>query len=148
MPDFLHIFLLLHTKLQIHLSHIKITFPCFDSLKFGTRIMLITAYISLTFWGILTKIEGSMYCDIAFFINFHRTYQMHHQCYGSKNFPNTIVLLKADYFKEFSNWNKVDKLVINSMSGCNYKNYKLNNNNYKLKNSLAWKQCFLILRTF
>ena len=29
-----------------------------------------------------------------------------------------------------------------------FKNYKLNNNNYKLKNSLAWKQCFLILITF
>ena len=54
-----------------------------------------------------------------------------------KNFPNTIVLLKVDCFKGFSNRSKVDKLVINSMSGCNYKNYKLNTNNYKLKNCLA-----------
>ena len=54
-----------------------------------------------------------------------------------KIFPNTIVLLKVDRFKGFSNRSKVVKLVINSMSGCNYKNYKLNNNNYKLKNSLA-----------
>ena len=54
-----------------------------------------------------------------------------------KIFPNTIVLLKVYCFKGFSNWSNVDKLVINSMNGCNYKNYKLNNNNYKLKNSLA-----------
>ena len=54
-----------------------------------------------------------------------------------KIFPNTIVLLKVDRFKGFLNRSKVDKLVINSMSGCNYKNYKLNINNYKLKNSLA-----------
>ena len=53
-----------------------------------------------------------------------------------KIFPNTIVLLKVDCFKGFLNQSNVDKLVINSMSGCNYKNYKLNNNNYKLKNSL------------
>ena len=61
-----------------------------------------------------------------------------------KIFLNTIVLLKVDNFKGFSNQSNVDKLVINSMSGCNYKNYKLNNNNYKLKNSLARKHCFLI----
>ena len=54
-----------------------------------------------------------------------------------KFFPNTIVLLKVDHFKGFSNCSNDDKLVINSMSGCNYKNYKLNNNNYKLKNSLT-----------
>ena len=54
-----------------------------------------------------------------------------------KIFPNTIVLLKVDRFKGFSNWINFDKLVINSMSECNYKNYKLNNNNYKLKNSLV-----------
>ena len=45
-----------------------------------------------------------------------------------KIFPNTIVLLKVDCFKGFSNRSNVDELVINSMSGCNYKNYKLNNN--------------------
>ena len=54
-----------------------------------------------------------------------------------KIFSNTIVLLKVDCFKGFSNWSNVDKLVINSMGGCNYKNYKLNNNNYKLNISLA-----------
>ena len=54
-----------------------------------------------------------------------------------KIFPNTIVLFKVDRFKGFSNRSNVKKLVINSMSGNNYKNYKLNNNNYKLKNSLA-----------
>ena len=65
-----------------------------------------------------------------------------------KFFPNTIVLLKVDNFKGFSNRSKVDELVINTMSGCNYKNCKLNNNNYNLKNSLARKQSFLTLRTF
>ena len=54
-----------------------------------------------------------------------------------KIFPNTIVLLKVDCFKGFLSRSNVDKLVINSTSGCNYKNYKLNNNNYKLKKSLA-----------
>ena len=54
-----------------------------------------------------------------------------------KIFCNTTVLLKVDHFKGFLNWSNVDRVVINSMSGCNYKNYKLNNNNYKLKNSLA-----------
>ena len=54
-----------------------------------------------------------------------------------KNFPNTIVLLKVDCFKGFSNRSNADELVINSMSGFNYKNYKLNNNNYKLENSLT-----------
>ena len=48
-----------------------------------------------------------------------------------KIFSSTIVLIKVDCFKGFSNRSNVDKLVINSMSECNYKNYKLNNNNYK-----------------
>ena len=54
-----------------------------------------------------------------------------------KIFPNTIVLLKVNCFKGFSNRSNVDELVINSMSGCNHKNYKPNNNNYKLKNNLT-----------
>ena len=54
-----------------------------------------------------------------------------------KIFPNTIVLLKMDRCKGFSNRSNVDELVINSMSGCNYKNYKFRNNNYKLKNNLT-----------
>ena len=79
-----------------------------------------------------------MYYNITIFFTICRcTYRMHHQCYGSENFSNTIVLLKVDCFKGISNWSKVDKLVINSTSGRNYKNYKLNNSNYKLKNSLA-----------
>ena len=44
-----------------------------------------------------------------------------------KIFPNTVVLLKVDRFKGFSNRSNVDELVINSMSECNYKNYKLLN---------------------
>ena len=54
-----------------------------------------------------------------------------------KIFPNTIVLLKVDCFKGFLNRSNVDELVINSMSGRNYKNYKFSNNNYKLKNNLT-----------
>ena len=54
-----------------------------------------------------------------------------------KTFLNTIMLLKVDYFEGFSNQSKVDELVINSMSGCNCKSNKLNNNNYKLNNKLA-----------
>ena len=54
-----------------------------------------------------------------------------------KIFSYTIMLLKMDSFEEFSNQSKIDKLVINSMSGCNCKNYKLNNSNYKLNNCLA-----------
>ena len=38
-----------------------------------------------------------------------------------KTFPNTMVLLKVDHFKGFLNRSNVDKLVISSMSGCNYK---------------------------
>ena len=36
-----------------------------------------------------------------------------------KIFPNNIMLLKVDHFEGFSNRSNVDKLVINSMSGCN-----------------------------
>ena len=67
----------------------------------------------------------------------HCTYRMHHQCYGSENFSNNIILLKVDHFEEFSNQTNIDKLVINITSGCSYKNYKLITKNYKLKNSLA-----------
>ena len=81
------------------------------------------------------KIEGAMYYNITIFCC---TYQMHHQCYGSENFPNTIMLLKVDCFEEFSYWSNADESVINSNSGCNCNNYKLNNNNnYKLNNNLA-----------
>ena len=45
-----------------------------------------------------------------------------------KNLPNTIVLLKVDQFEGFSNRSNIDELVINSTSGCNCNNYKLNNN--------------------
>ena len=54
-----------------------------------------------------------------------------------KIFPNHITLLKVDNFEGFSNRSNTDELVINNMSGCNYKNYKVNNSNYKLNNSLA-----------
>ena len=74
-----------------------------------------------------------MYYDIAIFSQFVAAPT---RCIiNAIIFPNTIVLLKVDRFKGFSNQSNVDKLVINSMSGCNYKNYKLNNNNYKLNNN-------------
>ena len=79
-----------------------------------------------------------MYYDIAIFSQFVVTptgciiSAMH-----LKIFPNTIVLIKVDLFKGFLNWSNVNKLVINSMSGCNYKNYKLNINNCKLNISLT-----------
>ena len=48
-----------------------------------------------------------------------------------------IMLLKVDRFEGFLNRSNTDELVINTTSGCNYKNYKLNKNNYKLNNSLT-----------
>ena len=63
---------------------------------------------------------------------------MHHPCYGSENFSQHYnAIKKVDRFEGFLNRSNVDELVINSTSGCNYKNYKVNNNNYKLNNSLA-----------
>ena len=59
-----------------------------------------------------------------------------------KIFPNNIMLSKMDRFEGFLNQTNVDKLVINSMSGCYYKNYKLDNNNYKLDNNLSMKTVF------
>ena len=39
-----------------------------------------------------------------------------------------ILLPWQDHFEGFSNWSNVDELVINSMSGFNCNNYKLNSN--------------------
>ena len=140
---------LLRTKLQIYLSCIKITFPYFDFFQIWITY---NAYWGLHFPKILRnskKIQGAMYYNITIFFAICRcTYQIHHQCYGSENFPNIVMLLNVDCFEGFLNRSKIDELVINNTIGCNYKNYKLNNNNYKLNNSLAWKQCYLILRTF
>ena len=58
-----------------------------------------------------------------------------------KIFSNTIVLSKVDRFKGFSNWSNVDEFVINSTSVCNFKK---NNKNYKLNNSLD--SVFLFLK--
>ena len=55
---------------------------------------------------------------------------MHSQGYGSENFSQHYSAIKSEHFKGFLNWSNIENLVINSMSGCNYKNYKL-------KNSLA-----------
>ena len=53
---------------------------------------------------------------------------MQHHDIGAKNFPNTNMLLQVDCFEGFSNRSNVDKLVINSASGCNHNNYNLNSN--------------------
>ena len=53
-----------------------------------------------------------------------------------KFFANTIMLLKVDCFEGFSNWSNFDKLVINSTSQCNCKNYKLNTVNREI---FMWK---------
>ena len=55
-----------------------------------------------------------------------------------KIFPNTIMLLKVDSFEGFSNWTNVDKLVINSTSGYNYKNYKLIHNKLTVHYLKTW----------
>ena len=69
-----------------------------------------------------------MYYNITnFFVICRRTYWMHYQCYGSETFPNTIIILKVEYFEGFSNQTNIDELVINSTSGCKCKNYKLIN---------------------
>ena len=79
-----------------------------------------------------------MYYDIAnFFTICRRTYRIHRQCYGSEKFSQHYSLIKSGPFQRSLNRSNADKLVINSTSGCNYKNYKLSNNNYKLKNSLT-----------
>ena len=98
--------------------------------------MLIEAYI---FLGIL-NIEGVMYYNIAIFFRIIFVITPTGCIINAmdlKIFPNTIVLLKVHCFKGFSNQSNIDKLVINSMSGCNYKNCELINKNYKLNNSLA-----------
>ena len=69
--------------------------------------------------------ELCMYYNITFFMICCHTYWIRYQCYGSENFPNTIML---DCFEGFSNQSNVDELVISSMSGSNHNNYKLNNN--------------------
>ena len=48
------------------------------------------------------------------------------------------MLLKVDCFEAFLNRSNTDKLVINSISGCNCKNCKYNNNNYKPNDNLAF----------
>ena len=83
-------------------------------------------------------LEGAMYYNITFFSQFVVAPTGYIINATNLNiFPNTIVLLKVGNFEGFSNWSNVDESVINSTSGCNYKNYKLINKNYKLNNSLA-----------
>ena len=61
-----------------------------------------------------------------------------------KIFPNNTMLLKVDHFEGFGlrlmNWWSIVWVDVT-------KKCKLNNNNYKLDNNLAWKQCSLLFRT-
>ena len=36
------------------------------------------------------------------------------------NFPDTILLSKANHFEGLLNWNKIDGMVSNSLSSCSY----------------------------
>ena len=54
-----------------------------------------------------------------------------------KSFPQHYHVIKVDHFEGFSNQSNIDESVINNLSGCNCKNCKRNNNNYKLNNNLA-----------
>ena len=56
LSNILHIFILC-TKLQIHLSRVKITFSCFD---FFQILNTYNVHLGLNFRGILRKSEGAM----------------------------------------------------------------------------------------
>ena len=75
-------------------------------------------------------------------LNLRRLYRMHHQCYGSENFSQYFHAITSGQFWKILNRSNIGEFVINSTSGCNCNNYKLNNNNYTLNNNLEWKQCF------
>ena len=85
-------------------SYIKITFPCFDSFKFGTPN---NAHLGLHFPKILWNFKKLReLCSIIsqFFSQF---VVAPNGCIinamGLKIFPNTIMLLKVDRFEGFSN---------------------------------------------
>ena len=69
LPNFLYI--LLHTKLQIYLSHVKITFSCCNFFQIWNTN---NAHLDLHFPKILRnfprKIEGAMYYNITIFSQF------------------------------------------------------------------------------
>ena len=146
-PNFVHIFLLLYTKLQVYLNRVKITFSCF---KFFQIWNTNNAHLGLHFPKILKnskKIEGA--CTII--SQFLSQYVVAPtgsiiNAMDLKIFSATIMLLKMDCFEGFSNRSNVDELVINNMSVCNCNNYKLHNNNYKLDNKLVFSnsEYFLI----
>ena len=99
---------------------------------------LIEAYISLKFEEFYKKLSDLWTIISQFFSQFVVTPTgCIINAMDLKNFPNNIMLLKVDRFEGFSNRCNVDELVINSMSGCNLKNCKLNNNNYKLNINFA-----------
>ena len=101
-------------------------------------MMFIEDYNSLKLQRIVRKIERSTYYNITIFSQFVVAPTRYHQCYdGSEKFSQHYHIIKSGPFEEFLNWSNVDELVIHSMSGCNCKNYKLKDNNYKLNNNLA-----------
>ena len=111
---------LLRTKLQNNLLMLR-----FLSNFWNTNNAHWCLYISLKFWRILRKIEGSAY--VQFFSKFAVAPTV---CIINamdlEIFPNIIMLLKVDCFEGFSNRNNITELAINSMSGCNCKNYNFN----------------------
>ena len=142
LSNFLHIFLLLGTKLQIHLSCVKIIFPCFGFFQIWSTN---NVHLGLHFPKILRNSNRKWGSYILYRKFFSQFVIASTGCIVNamdlKIFPNHMMLLKVVCFEGFSNQSNNDELVINNMSGCNCKNYKLNN-------SLVWKQCFPILRTF
>ena len=82
------IFFTFSTKLQIYLSHVKITFSCFDSFKIWSTN---DVHLGLHFLGILRKIEESMYYNIAnIFTIFFASTGCIINAIELKIFPNTV----------------------------------------------------------
>ena len=124
LPNFLHSFL----HKYIYLSCVKI---------WNTNNAHLGLYLLEVLRNSKKKIEGAMFYIISQFVVTPTRCSI-----NAMHLPNTnnIMLLKVDHFEGFSNRSNVDELVINSTSGCNCNNHKLNNN-------VAWKQCSLILST-
>ena len=102
LPNFLHIFLFLRTKLQIYLSRVKIT-SCCDFFQIWNTNNAHWGLHFLEVWRILRKIEESTYYNITIFCTiFCHTYQMHHQCYGSENFfQNYQAIISVRFWRIF-----------------------------------------------
>ena len=82
--------------------------------------MHIEAYISLKFEGFYKKLSDLRTTISQFFSQFViAPTGCIINAMDLKIFPNNIMLLKVNHFEGFLNRSNVDKLVINSISGCN-----------------------------